>query len=113
MKIKKSHAIKMVTCCYCGARSTLPTDRAQRLVCHGCGAAMKKIEALQPTFEKQKSSKTHAKPAAPHPAEREGRRLKDKDRPARRKKGKKRQVTIWHRLRDAVDDLDDVFDIFD
>lgn len=75
---------------------------------------MTRIEALQPGLEKQKKSNAHARPAAPHPAERLERPKKDKDRPSRRKKGKRRQVSIWHRLTDAVDDFDDVFDdVFD
>ena len=114
MKIKSSHPLRVITCCYCGARSTLPPKQATRLVCHGCGAAISRIEELHPGLERQKKSHSHAKPAAPHAAERPGAHA-EKDRPARRKKGKhkKRQKSIWHRLTDAVDDFDDIFDLFD
>jgi hypothetical protein len=52
------------------------------------------------------------KPATPHPAERPGAHLA-KDRPARRKKGKRRRGGLLRRLGRAFDDLDDIFDLFD
>lgn len=75
---------------------------------------MRKIEQLHPGLERQKKSGTHAKPATTHPAEITGEN-RDRNRPARRRKGKykKRQKSIWHRLTDAVDDFDDIFDLFD
>ena len=114
MKIKSSHPLRVITCCYCGARSTLPGKERHRLVCHGCGAAITRIEDLHPGLERQKKSHKHHKPATPHRAERPGEHS-DKDRPSRRRKGKykKRQKSIWHRLSDAVDDFDDIFDWFD
>jgi hypothetical protein len=104
-----------MTCCYCGARSTLGKDRIERLVCHGCGAPMSKIAEIQSTLEKKRKKKKGAKPAVPHGAERSGKHL-DKDRPARRRKGKRRR-SAWYHVAEAFDDLDDWFeeitDIFD
>lgn len=114
MAVKSSHPIKIVTCCYCGARSTLSGKRAQRLVCHGCGAAIRRIETFQPALERRRKTHDHAKPATPHPAERAGQHL-DKDRPARRKKGTRRRRSVWYYVSEAIDelDLDDIFDVFD
>lgn len=123
MAIKPSHGYKLVTCCYCSARSTLPRKADKRLVCHGCGAPITRIEELQPSLERQRKSHTHAKPSTPHPAEIKGEHL-EKDRPSRRRKGKRKDWdrskrkkrkprSIWHHISEAFDDLDDVFDIFD
>ena len=110
---KKTHPMKIVTCCYCGARSTLATRPGERLLCHGCGAAITKLEAFQPDIERHKKSrKDGRKPAIPHHAERENGHL-PKDRPARRKKGKRKQRSVWHFVGEAFDDIDDIFDIFD
>lgn len=109
-KLKSSHLIRVVTCCYCGARSTLEHGKGRKLVCHGCGAGMKRIEAIQPVLERAGKSK-HKKPAIPHPAEGDRKHL-DKDRPARRKKGKRRRG-MWYQVREAFDDIDDIFDFFD
>lgn len=112
--MKSSHPLRIVTCCYCGARSTLPAKlkRKERLVCSGCGAAIERIEAIQPVLERARRSGDRAKPAAPHPAERPGDHL-PKDRPARRRKGKRRR-SMWYNIREAFDDIEDlVDDIFD
>ena len=110
--MKSSHLIRVVTCCYCGARSTLGKDRGRNLTCHGCGAGITRIEAIQPVLERAgKSEERKKKPAVPHPAEGE-RRHKAKDRPARRKKGKRKRG-MWYQVREAFDDIDDLFDIFD
>ena len=116
MTTKPSHPFRIVTCCYCGARSTLGREKPRHLVCHGCGAPVRKIETLQPQIEKLPKSPKRKKPAVPHQAEKHGKHL-DKDRPSRRKKGKRRYRPLWSRLADAFDDFDDVFedivDIFD
>ena len=105
----KNGAERITTCCYCGARSTLPPSaRRERLVCHGCGAPIRVIEALGPATGARESGRN---PAIPHPAEPRGAHL-PKDRPVRRKKGKTRPG-LMRRLGRAFDDLDDLFDIFD
>lgn len=104
--------MRVITCCYCGARSTLSSKRATRLVCHGCGAAIRKIETLQPDFERMKKRTDRRKPAIPHRAERPHDHLA-KDRPVRRKKGKRKQRSVWSRLSDQVDDIFDLDDLFD
>jgi len=119
--MKASHPTKLITCCYCGARSTLPGRTARRdvLVCHGCGAPITRIEKLQPALEKAKArdkSRDMAragKPAIPHPACTAA-EYRAKDHPARRRKAKRRP--LFRRLAKALDvdlDLDDVFDVDD
>ena len=113
--MKSSHPVRVVTCCYCGARSTLEHSRGRNLVCHGCGASIQKLESVQPVLER--SAKKHKKKhAVPHPAEGKRKHL-PKDRPAHRKKGKrkkdKRDRGMWYHVREAFDDMDDFFDIFD
>ncbi|MEM9063194.1 MAG: hypothetical protein AAGD13_22260 [Pseudomonadota bacterium] len=108
--MKSSHQIRLVTCCYCGARSTLERIKTSGLSCHGCGASIQKLEGVQPVLER--SGKKHRKkPAVPHRAESEKGHL-PKDRPARRKKGKRKR-SMWYHVREAFDDLDDIFDLFD
>ena len=115
--MKSSHAVRIVTCCYCGARSTLERSKERDLVCHGCGASIQNLEGVQPILERTRktsdSSSERKKQPIPHRAERPRQHL-DKDRPARRKKGKrKKKRSMWYHVREAFDDLDDIFDIFD
>lgn len=110
--MKSSHLIRIVTCCYCGGRSTLEHSRGRNLICHGCGASISRIEAIQPVLERAAKPKNRKKkPAIPHPAEGDRKHLA-KDRPARRKKGKRRRG-MWYHVREAFDDLDDLDDLFD
>ncbi|MEL6336227.1 MAG: hypothetical protein AAFQ88_06220 [Pseudomonadota bacterium] len=103
---------RLLTCCFCGARSILPAGRTERarLVCHGCGAPISAIEVLEPSGKRKKSKKGAP---VPHPAERRGHHL-DKDRSVRRKKGKRRKMgwddrleRFWDKLEDAVEDIFD------
>lgn len=114
MSIKPSHQLRVLTCCYCGARSTLGMRTSERLVCHGCGAPIRKIAAVQPALERKRKKGDHAKPAIPHHAEGKREHL-DKDRPARRRKGKRKSKSrsVWYHISEALDDWDDVLDIFD
>lgn len=108
--MKSTHPIRVVTCCYCGARSTIENSAKRNLVCHGCGASIQRLESVQPVLER--SAKKHRKKmAVPHPADSDHKR-KEHDRPARRKKGK-RKKGMWYQVREAFDDFDDFFDIFD
>lgn len=108
---KKTHRTKIVTCCYCGGRSTFPLERRHALVCHACGAPIRQIEALEVSGER-KAPRTK-KHAIAHPAERPGTHLA-KDRPARRKKGKRKRRSIWYHVHEAFDEVEDIFeDIFD
>lgn len=103
-----------MTCCYCGARSLIGLRAARHdLVCHGCGAPILEIDLLAapgPARPRQRGESRGPKPAIPHPAERPRARL-DKDRPVRRRKGRRR--SLWSRAAEAFDDLDDLFDLFD
>lgn len=123
--MKPAHLTKLITCGYCGARSTLPVAaKRQALVCHGCGAPIETIEILQPALEKRKKSKKRrktAKPAQPHPAC-DASTYRAKDHPARRKKAKpKKRRSLFRGLGDVFedvfddvfDDLEDLLDVFD
>ncbi len=115
--MKSSHAVRIITCCYCGARSTLKRSKERDLVCHGCGAPIQKLEGLQPILERMPktsgAAESRKKQPIPHRAERPHQHL-DKDRPSRRKKGKRRKKrSMWYHVREAFDDIDDIFDIFD
>ena len=122
--MKASHPTRILTCCYCGARSTLPREGHAALVCHGCGAAITKIETLQPAIERLPKRKDSGRPATPHPADKPDGH-KPHDRPARRRKGKrrkdshdayrpqkrKRRKSLWSRLEDQFEDVLDIFDL--
>jgi hypothetical protein len=110
--MKASHPTRILTCCYCGARSTLAAGRRAALVCHGCGAPISRIEELQPAIERLPRRPAQAKPAIPHPADRHGGH-KPHDRPARRRKGKRRKGGFWYGLRRLADRADDLFDLDD
>ena len=109
--MKAAHAFKVMTCCYCGARSSIGLGKTARLVCHGCGAPISRIETVQPILERQKKGKrrTKVKPSIPHRAERPHQHL-DKDRPARRRKGKRKRRSVWYHVAEAFDDWDDWFE---
>lgn len=103
---------RIVSCCYCGSRSILPREGGLRLVCHGCGAPIRVIEALETPPDKRKRKHKKEKPAVPHPAVERGAH-KRKDMALRRRKGKRRKSLIdWLEdvIEDAWDDLEDVFD---
>ncbi|MEO1468672.1 MAG: hypothetical protein AAFV86_06435 [Pseudomonadota bacterium] len=113
---------RLLTCCFCSARSILPAARkdaraGRPLVCHGCGAPITVIAPLAaPPGRRKRDSKAKGAPL-PHPADRQGHH-RDHDRPARRKKGKRRKLGLadrlerfWDKLEDAVEDvIDEVFD---
>lgn len=102
---------RIAACCYCGSRSILPAAaRRERLVCHGCGAPIRVIEAMPPAAAPHEAPRGQ-RPAIPHPAEAPGAHA-PKDRPVRRKKGRHRPGLLA-RLGRSFDDLDDILDIFD
>ena len=111
--MKASHPTRVLTCCYCGARSTLPPGKARALVCHGCGAPIRRIAELQPEIERLPKRPGTRRPAIPHPADRRHGGHSDKDRPARRRKGKRRKGGFWYQLKRLGDEAEDLFDIFD
>ncbi|MEM7669069.1 MAG: hypothetical protein AAF317_07940 [Pseudomonadota bacterium] len=107
---------RVIICCYCDSRSLIPRDPGPRLVCHGCGAPVKVIEALEPSHRSRKRD--------PGVKRQPPRRAKDRDDHAghhdacRRRKSKKGRKPrgLLYRLHDALDDvldLDDLFDILD
>ncbi|MEM7508070.1 MAG: hypothetical protein AAF415_15145 [Pseudomonadota bacterium] len=111
---------RIIICCYCDARSILPREAGQRLVCHGCGAPIRRVAALEPSHLRRAAPRD-VRPAPPRPAELPGAHSA-KDRPCRRrkhKKGKRRPKGLLYRFREAIDDvldfddLDELFDLFD
>ncbi|MDT8343158.1 MAG: hypothetical protein RQ752_01885 [Thermohalobaculum sp.] len=110
---KGQPAERIASCRSRGSRSILPaTTRGERLVCHGCGAPIRVIEAMAPAApSRARPGARHAHPATPHPAERPGAH-QPTDRPLRRRKGKARPGLLA-RLGRAFDDLDDILDVFD
>ncbi|MEM9781584.1 MAG: hypothetical protein AAF899_03815 [Pseudomonadota bacterium] len=106
-----------MSCCYCGSRSILPVGTARALVCHGCGAPITVVQLLETPIDRKKGKRKGPKPAIPHGADRDDHR-RPQDRPARRKKGKRRKTGLddrlerfWDKLEDVVDDVfDDIFD---
>lgn len=106
---------RIVICCYCDARSIINPDRERdKLVCHGCGAPIRKLERLEPLHTK-KARKDGPRPGGARPAEYPGEHS-EKDRPCRRKKKPKKRKTLFARLADGAEDLldlDDLFDVFD
>ena len=113
MPDRPHHPLRVITCCYCGARSTLRREGGERLVCHGCGAPVRRIEAVLSKPKPRPGASAGPKPATPHRAEKPGEHHW-KDRPARRKKGKRKRGGLLHRLGRALDDVEDIFDdIFD
>ncbi|MEM6488364.1 MAG: hypothetical protein AAF677_08865 [Pseudomonadota bacterium] len=108
---------RLLICCYCGARSILPAKGARRLVCLGCGAPIRQIAPLAPgPGRKTKPGKRGKRPAVPHAADRPD-HIRNADRPARRKKGKRRKTgftRLWDTLEDLVEDtLEEAVDLFD
>jgi hypothetical protein len=118
--MKSSHPIRVLTCCYCGARSTMPATPGTALLCHGCGAPLGLSRDLQPALERLPRRPGARRPAIPHPADRPGGHAAA-DRPARRRKGKRRK-SLWQRLGGRVEDIaedwaedlaDNLLDLFD
>lgn len=109
---------RVVICCYCDARSLLPRDGAGRLVCHGCGAPIRLIQRMEPSHLSRAGARD-AKPPTPRRAERpeeHGGRHDSYRRRKSKKKGKRREKSLFARLADVADDvfdLDDILDIFD
>ncbi|MEM6973521.1 MAG: hypothetical protein AAF577_12010 [Pseudomonadota bacterium] len=102
-------AERIVTCCYCGGRSILPERKIGRLVCHGCGAPISRIQRLEAPPGQKAKGKKRRKAAIPYGADRKE-HLRPKDRPLRRKKGKRRKSTLerfWKEIEDAFEDIFD------
>lgn len=97
--------MKMVTCCYCGARDVMRVGKGARvtLSCLTCGAPVRKMETVKtdaptpPPAETPKKVNRHRRP-------------KHFEAIKRRKKKRK---SIFARVLDELDDVFDLDDIFD
>jgi hypothetical protein len=107
-------ARRIVTCCYCASRSTLPREGGARLVCHGCGAPIRVVAALEegPRPVRKGKGSRKARPATPHPALPPGAHGR-KDLALRRRKGRRRKSLI-SRLEDLIEDaVEEIGDLLD
>ena len=97
---------KIATCSYCGTRALLAMRSRGRheLACGSCGAPLHEMKWL-----KAKPAEAPARPSAPA-------RVKQKPRPpkpaTRRESGdgRKRRRGIGYWLREALDEIEDLFD---
>lgn len=97
--------VKMITCCYCGARDMFSMGKGKRvaLSCLSCGAPVRKMETVRNDSP------------VPAPAPMPERVNKHRRRPhyeAVRKRKKKRK-SLLSRVWDEIDDVLDLDDIFD
>ncbi|MEM7268422.1 MAG: hypothetical protein AAF401_04110 [Pseudomonadota bacterium] len=97
--------VKMITCCYCGARDMMQMGKGKRvtLTCLSCGAPIRKVEMIKASEAPRGDAK------AP---ERINKHRKGKHFEAykKRKKGKK---SFFSRILDDADDIFDLDDLFD
>ena len=85
---------KLVTCCYCGARTVLVLDKSRHeLACANCGAPLHDLKMLP---KKAKGKAERVKPSA----------VRQVSKPV--KKSKKKKLKSW--LSEAFDLLEDIID---
>lgn len=116
---------KIATCCYCGARAalTLSGDTRHELACASCGAPLRKLKPLrvaavadQPKPSRPKVGPTAQPSRKGSKPERTEERRSDRPRPQptrapRRKKREKKRRGLLHRfLKEAIDEIEDLFD---
>ncbi|MEM8752455.1 MAG: hypothetical protein AAGF90_05715 [Pseudomonadota bacterium] len=97
--------VKMVTCCYCGARDVMRVGKGARvtLSCLTCGAPVKKVEEVRANAPA---------PAPIEPPKKINKHRRPKHFDAIRKRKKKRK-SLFNRLVEEIDDVFDLDDIFD
>lgn len=96
--------VKMITCCYCGARDVMRMGKGERvtLTCLTCGAPVRKMEAVKV------AEAAAPKPAAPVP-EKVNKHRRPKHFEAAKKRKKKRKSLLAH----IIDEAEDFFDFDD
>ena len=97
--------MKMITCCYCGARNVMRMGKGTRIAlsCLTCGAPVRKMEVIKPNDPPPSTSAPVPKKINRH------KRPPHFEAAKKRKKHKKRKsliARIW-------DEVDDVFDFDD
>lgn len=97
--------VKMITCCYCGARDVMRVAKGRRMAlsCLTCGAPVRKMETVRADAPA---------PAPAEPAEKINRHKRPKHFDAVRKRKKKRK-SASKRIWDVVEDIFDLDDVFD
>jgi len=111
-----THATKIATCSYCGARQTLQlTARdGHELACSSCGAPLHEMKWLKPPTSDKKKVKRSAPKPAPHGVglprdDWRGHPDRYRDEPKRRKK--KKRKPLWKKaFEEAFDVIEDIFD---
>lgn len=100
--------VKMITCCFCGAREMMSMGKGQRrsLSCQSCGAPVHKVEMVH---RNEPAPAPKQAPAKKHTGKYQPPKHKD----AYRKKRGKRKKGFFEKLWDDVDDIFDVDDWFD
>ena len=100
--------VKMITCCYCGARDVMRMGKGARvtLSCLTCGAPVRKVEAMKP------AEAVAAAPTPAKPPEKVNKHRRPKHFEAVKKRKKKRKSLLAHIVDEAEDffDFDDWFD---
>ena len=96
--------VKMITCCYCGARDVMRMGKGSRVAlnCLTCGAPVRKMEAVKV------GEAAAPKPAAPIP-EKVNKHRRPKHFEAAKKRKKKRKSLLAH----IIDEAEDFFDFDD
>lgn len=95
---------KILTCCYCGARSVFAPGRQARLACETCGAPLKDQKARP--VPRSKPVKPERIGAAAVPV-----KVKPEKPLKQSKKKKKRKKSLFSKvLSEAFDVIEDIFD---
>jgi hypothetical protein len=94
---------KILTCCYCGARSLFAPGAGATLSCETCGAPLK-VQKARPAV-RERTVKPERTGAAAVPV-----RVKP-EKPHKKPKKKKRRKSLFRKvLSEAVDVIEDIFD---
>ncbi len=98
--------VKMMTCCYCGARDVMRMGKGARvaLSCLSCGAPVLKFEAMKPAEAPP--------PRAPLP-ERINRHQRRAPHEALLTRKRKKRSSLVERIWDKVEDVFDLDDLLD
>ena len=98
--------VKMMTCCYCGARDMISLCKGKRvaLSCLSCGGPVVKFETIKPAAT--------SVPRAPLP-DRLNRHQHRAPHEALFRRKRKKRPTLLARIWDKVEDVFDLDDIFD
>lgn len=102
--------VKMITCCYCGARDMMRMGKGTRVAlnCLTCGAPVRKMEAVKASDAARAPAPTPVKPP-----DKVNKHRRPPHYDAIRKRKKKKKKSFFAKIWDEVDDVFDLDDIFD